>query len=204
MENGIENVVTTTTTGTIPADLIANGSITIPAQGITIQDVNVKPQEPTKAEPKKDEKPANPELEKLKTALSKANSEAAEYRRMLREKQTEQERAEADRLEQEKSMREELEMLRKEKQVSDYTAKCVALNFEPELAAQTANALADGNMDAMFDCLKAFVEATTTRLNNEALNRQPGLSTGIPPTKQSTDDADLNNLRRYAGLPIHR
>ena len=160
--------------------------------------------ETAKTEPVKAEKPVNAEVDKLKAALSKANSEAAEYKRQLREKQSASEREAAERAEQEKSMREELEMLRKEKQVSDYTAKCVALNFEPELAAQTANALADGNMDAMFDCLKAFVEATTTRLNNEALNRQPVLSTGIPPTKQSTDDADLNNLRRYAGLPIHR
>ena len=160
--------------------------------------------EPAKVEPTKDEKPANPEIDKLKTALSKANSEAAEYRRQLREKQSEAERAEADRIEQEKAMREELETLRKEKQVSDYTAKCVALNFDADLAAQTANALADGNMDAMFDCLKAFVEATKVRLNNEALNRQPGLSAGTPPTTQSTADADMNNLRRYAGLPIHR
>lgn len=171
---------------------------------VTNEQTVVEQTEPEKTEPVKAEKPVNAEVDKLKAALSKANSEAAEYKRQLREKQSASEREAAERAEQEKSMREELEMLRKEKQVSDYTAKCVALNFEPELAAQTANALADGNMDAMFDCLKAFVEATTTRLNNEALNRQPGLSTGIPPTKQSTDDADLNNLRRYAGLPIHR
>ena len=162
--------------------------------------------EPAKTEPAKNEEvdKLKAEVDKLKASLSKANSEAAEYKRQRNEQMDKSKLAEVERAEQEKSMREELEMLRKEKQVSDYTAKCVALNFEPELAAQTANALADGNMDAMFDCLKAFVEATTTRLNNEALNRQPGLSTGIPPTKQSTEDADLNNLRRYAGLPIHR
>ena len=160
--------------------------------------------EPVKAEPKKTEKPANSEVEKLKTALSKANSEAAEYRRMLREKQTEQERAEADRAEQERQMREELEALRKGKQISDYTAKCVELQFEGDLAAQTANALADGNMDAVFDCLKAFVEATKTRLNNEALNRQPGLSAGTPPTANNAVDDFQEQLRRAAGLPPRR
>lgn len=167
---------------------------------------NTEHTEPAKTEPAKnfDVDKLKAEIDKLKASLSKANSEAAEYKRQRNEQMDKSKLAEVERAEQEKSMREELEMLRKEKQVSDYTAKCVALNFEPELAAQTANALADGNMDAMFDCLKAFVEATKTRLNNEALNRQPGLSTGIPPTKQSTDDADLNNLRRYAGLPIHR
>ena len=76
--------------------------------------------EPVKETPKEPAKPDNTELTKLKAALSKANSEAAEYRRLLREKQTEQERIEADRLEQEKAMREELETLRKS--VTEYKA----------------------------------------------------------------------------------
>lgn len=156
-----------------------------------------------KTEPAKETKP-DPELEKLKAALSRANSEAAEYKRALREKQTEKERADAERAEADKAMREELETLRKEKRVSDYTGKCLALNMDADLAGKTANALADGNMDSVFDCLKAFVEATKTRLNNEALNRQPGLSAGIPPTKGNTEDEITAQLRRYAGLPVHR
>lgn len=160
--------------------------------------------EPVKTEPAKDEKPVNAEVEKLKAALSKANGEAAEYKRQLRQKQSETERAEAERAEQEQAMREELETLRKEKRVSDYTGKCLALNMDAELAGKTANALADGDMDSVFDCLNAFVEATTTRLNNEALNRQPVLSAGIPPTKGNTEDEITAQLRRYAGLPVHR
>lgn len=162
------------------------------------------PTEPVKTESVKDEKPVNVEVEKLKAALSKANGEAAEYKRQLRQKQTETERAEAERAEADKAMREELETLRKEKRVSDYTAKCVALNMDADLAGKTANALADGDMESVFDCLKAFVEATKTRLNNEALNRQPGLSAGIPPTKGNTEDEITAQLRRYAGLPVHR
>ena len=159
--------------------------------------------EPVKTEPAKVTKP-NPELEKLKAALSRANGEAAEYKRQLREKQTEAERAEAERAEADKAMREELEALRKEKRVSDYTAKCVALNMDADLAGKTATALADGDMDSVFDCLKAFVEATTTRLNNEALNRQPGLSAGTPPTTNTTVDTDYENMRRWMGAPSRR
>jgi hypothetical protein len=158
---------------------------------------------PVKTEPAKVTKP-DPELEKLKAALSRANGEAAEYKRQLREKQTEAERAEAERAEADKAMREELEALRKEKRVSDYTAKCVALNMDADLAGKTATALADGDMDSVFDCLKAFVEATTTRLNNEALNRQPGLSAGTPPTTNTTVDTDYENMRRWMGAPSRR
>ena len=160
--------------------------------------------EPVKTEPTKTDKADTAEVDKLKAALSRANSQAAEYKRQLREKQTETERVEAERAEQDKAMREELETLRKEKRVSDYTGKCLALNMDAELAGKTANALADGDMDSVFDCLNEFVEATTTRLNNEALNRQPALSAGIPPTKGNTEDEITAQLRRYAGLPVHR
>ena len=186
METGVENVVlTTTTTGTNPETVEQTTTAANP-------------------EPKKDEKPVNAEVEKLKAALSRANGEAAEYKRQLREKQTEAERAEADRIEQEKAMREELETLRKEKAVTEYTNRCLALDFGEELAAKTANAIADNDMDSMFEYLKAFVAETKTRLENEALNRQPALSAGVPPTTKATADAEMEKLRRYAGLPAHR
>ena len=191
--NGV--ITNTVTTGTIPAELLKGGTITVNPAVVTAD---------AKTEPVKDEKPENAEIAKLKAALSKASSDAAEWKRQLREKQTADEREKAERAEQEQAMREELETLRKEKRVSDYTAKCVALNMDAELAAQTANALADGNMDSVFDCLKAFVEATKTRLNNEALNRQPGLSAGTPPTKNNTVDTDYENMRRWMGAPSRK
>ena len=172
---------------------------TVPAEAVA----EAKP-EPAKAEPVKDDKAVNSEIEKLKAALTKASADAAEWKRQLREKQSAAEREAAERAEQEKSMREELETLRKEKAVSEYTAKCVTLKMDADLAAKTANALADGNIDAVFDCLKAFVEATVTKANNEALNRQPGLSAGIPPTTNTTTDADMDNMRRWMGVPVHR
>ena len=178
-----QNVVTTTTTDATP---------------------DVEQTETVKTEPTKEDKTDNAEIEKLKRLLSKANSEAASYKQQLRDKQTEQERAEAERADAERAKDERLAELERVVEVGDCINKALAIGFDSENGEKFANAWYDHNKDAMFDCLKAFVEATTTRLNNEALNRQPGLSTGIPPTKQSTDDADLNNLRRYAGLPIHR
>jgi hypothetical protein len=76
--------------------------------------------------------------------------------------------------------------------------------MDADLAGKTATALADGDMDSVFDCLKAFVEATTTRLNNEALNRQPGLSAGTPPTSNTTVDTDYEDMRRWMGAPPRR
>ena len=156
----------------------------------------------TKTEPAKTDKADTAEVDKLKAALSRANSQAAEYKRQLRAKQDAAEAAEAERAEQEQAMREELETLRKEKRVSDYTGKCLALNMDADLAGKTASALADGDMDSVFDCLKDFVDATVTRLNNEALNRQPGLSAGIPPTTNTAVKSEDDKIRGWMGLPI--
>lgn len=174
-----------------------------PAVG-TAPTTNNTSSEPKQTEPKKEApKPDSAEVEKLKLALSKANSEAADYKRQLREKQTEAEREAAERAEADKAMREELEALRKEKSISDYTNRCVTLGFEAELAAETAHALADGNMETMFDCLKQFVETTKTKLANDALNRQPSLSAGTPPTS-NTVDTETEQLRRWMGAPTYR
>lgn len=157
-----------------------------------------------KTEPKKDTpKPDNAEVEKLKEALSRANSQAADYKRQLREKQTEQERAEAERLEAEKAKDARLAELERTVAITDYTNKCLALDFDAELATQTANAFADGNMESVFDCLKQFVEATKTKLANEALNRQPPLSAGTPPTSNNID-TETEQLRHWMGAPNYR
>ena len=158
--------------------------------------------EPAKTEPAKNVEADKykAEVDKLKAALSKANSEAAEYKRQRNEAMDKSKLAEVERAEQEKAMRDELETLRKEKAVTDYTNKALEVGFDTETAAQAANAMADGDMNAVFDALKAFVEATKTRLNNEALNRQPALSTGSAPTTNNTVDAETAQLRRWMGL----
>lgn len=164
---------------------------------ITTPVENTEQPEPKPEEQKPEAKKPDPEVEKLKTALSRANSEAAEYKRQLREKQTEAERAEAEREESDNAMREELETLRKEKRIGEHTNQALALGFDADLAARTATAMVDGDMNAVFDCLKAFVDATKTRLENEALNRQPGLSAGVPPTTNNTVDKDVEDMRRW-------
>ena len=164
----------------------------------------VEQTEAAKTEPVKTEKTDTAEVEKLKAALSRANSQAAEYKRALREKQSETERAEAERAEQEQAMRDELETLRKEKDIGDSVNRALALNIDADISQKLAEAWNAHDKDSMFDCLKAFVEATKTRLNNESLNRQPGLSAGIPPTKNNTVDTDYENMRRWMGAPSRK
>ena len=141
------------------------------------------------------------EVAKLKNALSNANSQAAEFRRQLREKQTETERAEAERAEREKAVEEELRGLRRDKTVSSYVANCLALGYSKDLALKAAEAMADNDAAAIMDCQREFLEAKQKELEAAALNKQPTLTAGAPPTATDADKDEKNRLRRYAGLP---
>ena len=145
-------------------------------------------------------KPATDEAEKLKAALSKANSEAAEWKRQFREKQTEQERTEAERAEREKAVEEELRGLRRDKTVSGYVAQCLSLGYDKDLALRAAEALADGDAASILACQQDFLEAKQKELEAAALNKQPSLTSGSPPTAQTAEADAYNKMRMAWGL----
>ena len=145
-------------------------------------------------------KDSSDEVTKLKTALSKANSDAAEWKRQFREKQTEAERAEAERKEREAAVEEELRTLRRDKTVSGYQAQCLALGYTNELALKAAEAMADNDAAAIMACQQEFLAAKQKELEAAALNKQPGLSVGAPPTAKQAEQSADDKLRYYFGL----
>ena len=140
------------------------------------------------------------EVKNLKESLSKANSQAAEWKRQFREKQTEAERAEAERAEREKAVEEELKSLRRDKTVSEYVSQCLALGYGAELARKAAEAMADGDAAEIINCQKEFMEAKTKEIEANALNRQPTLTSGAPPTAKTAEAEAYNNMRKGWGL----
>ena len=146
-------------------------------------------------------KDSSDEVNKLKTALSKANSDAAEWKRQFREKQTEAERAEAERAEREKAVEDELRTLRRDKTVSGYQAQCLALGYTQDLALRAAEAMADGNAAEIMNCQQEFLETKTKEIEATALNKQPTLTKGATPTATDADKDELNKRRKLVGLP---
>jgi hypothetical protein len=146
-------------------------------------------------------KDSSDEVNKLKTALSKANSDAAEWKRQFREKQTEAERAEAERAEREKAVEDELRTLRRDKTVSGYQAQCLALGYTQELALRAAEAMADNDAAAIMACQQEFLDAKQKELEAAALNKQPTLTTGSPPTAKVAELDAYNKQRKAWGLP---
>ena len=160
--------------------------------------VGVQPEPAQKAEEKQPTE--NAEILKLKAALSKANSEAAEWKKALREKQTEQERKEAELAEQRKLELEELESLRKEKRISGYKAKLMEAGVDHATADLMANALPDGVADEYFAAVKTFNSSQRQAIETETLNKQPKLSVGTPPTGASLRTEEDAKYDRWWGL----
>lgn len=147
-------------------------------------------------EPKTD----NAEINKYKTLISKANAEAAKYKDELRAKQTEAERAEADRLENEKKLQDELNAYRTKERISSYKAQLMTAGYDADTAGLMAKDLPDGVSDSFFAASKAFLDNQKQTLLSEALDRQPKPSVGTPPTMSDAEKTELMNLRRYIGL----
>lgn len=127
---------------------------------------------------------ADKEIERYKQAASKANSEAADYKRKLAEKMTEAERAEAEREEELTKLREEVEASRRRETIAQHKAQYSALGFEDELATKAAEATASGKPDEMFNAFKTFL---TTHDKNYRDQLMRGGSE--PPAGQTKDPA---------------
>lgn len=154
--------------------------------------------EPAKAETKEPVETA--EIAKLKAALSKANSEAAEFKRQLREKQSEAERAEAERQEREKQREARIAELEAKERVSNYKTKLMEAGVDAVAADLMAKALPDGVADEYFAATKAVLAEAKQKAVNESLSKQPGLSVGNPPSGKTAADLEMEQLRRNIGL----
>lgn len=141
------------------------------------------------------------EVVKLKNALSNANSQAAEWKRQYRSTLDEKERAEAERAEAEKAKDERLRELERKITVGDYLANCLSLGYDKDLAQRAAEAMADNDAAAIMECQREFLEAKQKELEAAALNKQPTLTAGAPPTAKDAEINEENKYRRWAGLP---
>lgn len=140
------------------------------------------------------------EVDKLKASLSKANSEAAEWKRQFREKQTEAERNEAERAEKEAKKDELLRAYQERERVSTYKAKLMTAGVDAETADIMAKSLPEGVGDDYFTTYKSFMETKTQEIEAAALGKQPGLSVGKPPEAKSEEDKIAEIAMKYAGL----
>lgn len=128
------------------------------------------------------------EMERLKNAVSKANSESAEWKRKHNALLSEEERRKQEQADSLAAMQAELESLRKEKTVSEYTAKYVSLGYDEKLANETATAMADGDMAKVFANIAKANDALVKKAIADKLKDTPRPTPGDVPGVSMTKE----------------
>lgn len=113
------------------------------------------------------------EIERLKKALSKSNSEAAGYKKQLREKMTEDEQKKQKEQEEREELQNKYDKLLRESVISKNKAKLVALGYEEILADETAEAMADGDTEKVFANQQKHLASFEKKVRADALKKTP-------------------------------
>ena len=145
--------------------------------------------------------PASNDAEtKLKEALSRANTDAAEWKRKYRATLDDAKRAEEERAERDKERDEELATLRRERIISKLEAQYLSAGYSAELASASAKAQADGDTATVLANQLRFIEETKKSIEAAALGKQPPITPGKPPKGESDEDKFFATVAKYAGL----
>lgn len=111
--------------------------------------------------------------ERLKSALSKANSEAAEWKRKHNALLSEEEQTKIAAEEELKQMRADLETLQKEKALSEHKAQFLGLGYEEAKAQKMAEAWQDGDVAKFSEFMKEHQETLKKQVKSDVLQDTP-------------------------------
>ena len=134
------------------------------------------------------------EVERLKTALSKSNSEAADYKKQLREKMSADElkaREDSDKM---TELQTKYDALLKESEVTKNKARLLALGYEDKLATETAEAIVNGDTDKVFAAQKKHLEAVEKKIREEVLTSTPRPTGG--------NGSETMTLEKFKKMPL--
>ena len=113
------------------------------------------------------------EIDRLKTALTKSNSEAADYKKQLREKMTADEIKAKEDAESREKLQNDYDALLRKVTLSENKAKLLALGYDEALAGATAEAMVDGDLDKVFANQKKHLDAVAKKIRADVLKETP-------------------------------
>lgn len=122
------------------------------------------------------------EVNRLKAALSRANSEAADYKKQLRSKQSADEAEAAARQEEYNKLTQENADLKRAMALSERKAKLLAMGYEEKLAEGTAAAMVDGDMDTVLTNQAQYLEDQKKAILAGKMKQTPRPKQGAEPS----------------------
>lgn len=133
------------------------------------------------------------EIERLKAALSKSNSEAAGYKKQLREKMTEDEQKAQKEAEERAELQEKYDKLLHKTEVSENKASLLALGYDEKLANETAEAMVSGDLEKVFSNQLKHQQNLEKKIRADVLKDTP------PPVGGNGDDVmTLEKLKQMS------
>lgn len=137
------------------------------------------------------------EIDRLKAQLSKANSEAADYKKQLRSKQSEDEAAAADQKALMDKLTQENADLKRSMALADTKAKLLGMGYDDKLAASTATAMVDGDMDVVMKNQSTFIESQKKVIEANMMKDTPRPAGGSEDTGAG-DGMTLDKFRKMS------
>lgn len=113
------------------------------------------------------------ELERYKNANSKANSEAAEYKRQLKALQDKANAGASDTEKQMAELKEQIETLQREKCISERKASFLKLGMNDDFASKCSEAFTTGDSDSFFATMGSFLTEHDKTFKAELLKTTP-------------------------------
>ena len=113
------------------------------------------------------------EVERLKAALSKSNSENAEWKKKHREALSEEEKKAQETADLLKQLQERNAELERESGLAKHKAKFLGMGYEESLASDAAAAMVDGDMEKLFSYQQKHQEALEKKIRADALKGTP-------------------------------
>ena len=133
------------------------------------------------------------EIERLRNALSKSNSEAADYKKQLRDKMSAEEQKAKDDADKFNDLQSKYDALLRESDISKNKARLLALGYDDALATEVAEAMVEGDTDKVFAAQKKHLDSVGKKIREEVLKDTPKPTGG-----SGSNTVTIENFRKMS------
>ena len=133
-----------------------------------------------------------------KDVFDKTASELAESKKQLREKMSADEIKAKEDAEKMEEIIKERDTLRREKTIATHKAKFLSLGYDEKLATETAEAMANGELDKVFANQKKHLESVEKKIREDVLKDTPK-----PEGGNGSDTMTKEKLRGMTAVERH-
>lgn len=125
---------------------------------------------------------------RMKRALDKATSEAAEYKKQVMATKTEAEKVSMEKAERDAAMKDRLEFLERKDKIREFADSFMDSGYSKDLAIRAAEALYDGKTDEVIATQNQYKSEFEKQLKAKFMKSMPAPATGNDESVQLTQE----------------